>query len=188
MATSSSLTFTLKQSFRHRCRWASVAFPATFASHSLASITPTGTWRRRGDDDKFKFDFHAQTVFSTPVSMGECGVPGDVCIAFTGIDNTYRHVETARRGGGESGEAAASLSRVGATNRACVCASALVRYDHRPQWWGRSSSRACGSGSNSSFIALPPSRAVALETVVSLAVRGQRNGNRECDRRQHPSN
>jgi hypothetical protein len=29
-----------------------------------------------------------ETVFSTPVSMGECGVPGDVCIAFTGIDNT----------------------------------------------------------------------------------------------------
>jgi hypothetical protein len=28
--------------------------------------------------------------------MGECGVFGDVCIAFTTIDNTYRHVETAR--------------------------------------------------------------------------------------------
>jgi hypothetical protein len=74
-----------------------VEWSPTFASHSLASITPTGTWRRRGDDDKFKFDVHAQTVFSTPVSMGECGVPGDVCIAFTTIDNTYRHVETARR-------------------------------------------------------------------------------------------
>jgi hypothetical protein len=27
--------------------------------------------------------------------MEECGVPGDACIAFTGIDNTYGHLHAA---------------------------------------------------------------------------------------------